>query len=238
MSEPANTHDTPRLAPVVASLCLAAASYGVAFGALGTALGLPVAVVAGISLAVYAGGSQMALLGVLSAGGAPLAGSLAGLVINSRLVAFGAAAAPLLGGRPWRRLAAAYLLTDESATVALIQPTAEARRRAFWVLGLWQWAAWQLATLGGAMLGTAVADPSAIGLDSAFPAAFAILLVPMLRGRPEVAAAAGGVVGALVGAALLPPGLPVLLAMAAGVAAGALAGPSRRTCSAPLPEAA
>jgi predicted branched-subunit amino acid permease len=223
MSETRDTHDTPALGQVVSSLALAVGAYGVAFGALGTALGLPVAVVLGMSLAVYAGGSQMALLGVLATGGAPLAGALGGLAVNSRFVAFGAAAAPLLGGSPARRLLAAYLLTDEAATVALAQPTPALQRRAFWVTGGSLWAVWQLTTAAGAALGGAVADPATVGLDVAFPAAFVVLLAPMLRGRPELAAAVGGAAGALLGALLLPPGLPVLVAMGGGVAAGVLA---------------
>lgn len=209
----------PRTRRAVAGLCAAAGGYGVAFGVLGRAVGLPAAVVIAMSVVVYAGGSQMALLGVLSAGGAPIAGAAGGLVLNSRLLAFGAAAAPLLRGRPAIRLAKAYLLTDEAVAVAMAQRDQPAQQRAFWFAGLSLWATWQAATVLGVVVGGGLADPTAVGLDAALPAAFLVLLVPMLRSSTERRAAAGGAVGALVGLVALPPGLPVLLAMAAGVLA-------------------
>lgn len=217
----------------VATLCVAVAAYGVAFGVLGRAIGLHPALVVAISVLVYAGGSQMALLGVLAAGGAPLAGVASGLVINSRLVAFGAVAAPLMQGGRGRRLLAAYLLTDEVATLATAQPDERAGQRMFWVSGIALWLSWQLSTVVGAAVGGILGDPAAVGLDAAFPAAFLVLLLPLLRGPAERAAAVGGGVGAVVGLLLLPAGLPVLLAMATGLVAALAVGRSGRPARRP-----
>lgn len=214
----------------VATLCVAAGAYGLAFGVLGRAVGLAPALVIAISVLVYAGGSQMALLGVLSAGGAPLAGVASGLVINSRFVAFGAVVAPLMQGGRGRRLLAAYLLTDEVATMATAQPDHRSQQQMFWVTGVALWTTWQLSTALGVALGQVLGDPAAVGLDAAFPAAFMVLLVPLLRGRAERVAAVGGGVGAVIGLQVLPAGLPVLLAMATGLLAAIAVTRNGRLC--------
>ena len=69
----------------------------------------------------------------------------------------------------------------------------------------------------GALVGQAIGDPSALGLDGAFAALFVALLAGQLRDRRRVAAAA---VGAAIAAVLTPftsPGVPIVAATAAAV---------------------
>lgn len=100
-------------------------------------------------------------------------------------------------------------------------------RRAFWATGLSVFVLWNLGTLIGALAGGALGDPSALGLDAAFPAAFLALLAPQLR---RAGAPAAALAGALVAVALVPvvaPGVPILAA-ALGVVPGLLFGARRR----------
>ena len=80
---------------------------------------------------------------------------------------------------------------------------------------------WNLATLGGAIAGSAITDPAELGIDLVFPLAFLALLVPLVRTRVEllVAVASGAI--AYVAARGLPAGLPILLTGVVGSLLGA-----------------
>lgn len=118
-----------------------------------------------------------------------------------------------------RRTVAAQLTIDESTALAISQPDPADREGAFWAGGLSVFLFWNIGTLAGALGGNALGDPSDLGLDAAFPAAFVALIMPSLKHRPGLLAA---VAGALIAAIAIPftePGLPILLAsLGAGVA--------------------
>ena len=67
----------------------------------------------------------------------------------------------------------------------------------------------------GGLIGSAVHDTSAFGLDAMFPAVILALIVPDLRNRMTMRAALAGAGVALIATPFLPAGLPVLLALAA-----------------------
>jgi predicted branched-subunit amino acid permease len=86
----------------VGLVCLADGIVGVSFGAssvarVGSVSGLPWWVPVTLSLLVFAGGSQIAAVGVVLAGGSPLAAVLAGAVLNTRLLPYGFAVADVVG---------------------------------------------------------------------------------------------------------------------------------------------
>ena len=168
---------------------------------------------------VFAGGAQFLAVATIASGGTPLAAVLGGIVLNARHLPYGLAVAPLLRGPLWKRALSSQIVLDESTALALSQPTPELGRLAFYACGCSLFVAWNLGTLVGALAGGAIADPSALGLDAAFPASLVALLAPLLR-RPEMRAAAltGGVV-ALVATPFTAPGIPILLAAAGAVVA-------------------
>lgn len=197
-------------------LGVAVGIYGVSFGVLAVASGLTVWQALGLSSLVFAGASQFAAVGVIAAGGAPLAAVVSGLMLNSRMAAFGLALAPVLRGTFPQRLLAAHLLIDESAAVALAEQEPRHARRAFWLTGASVFVCWNAATVFGAMAGSLLGDPETIGLDAAFPAGFLALMAPLLGTRARKVAALGGMAVALVVLPYAPPGVPILAA-AAGV---------------------
>jgi predicted branched-subunit amino acid permease len=74
---------------------------------------------------------------------------------------------------------------------------------------------WPGGAVIGALIGSAVHDTSAFGLDAMFPAVILALIVPDLRDRMTRRAALAGAAVALAATPFLPAGLPVLLALSA-----------------------
>ncbi|GAA1744663.1 AzlC family ABC transporter permease [Luedemannella helvata] len=203
----------------VLALSVAAGFVGLSFGAIAIASGLPGWAVIAMSAIVFAGGSQFMAVSMLVAGN-PVAAVLGGLLLNARHFPFGMAVADVLGARWRNRLVGSHILIDESVAFALAQPDARLRRQAYWMTGFALFVCWNIGTVAGLLLGNAVGDPAAIGLDAAFPAGLLALILPGLR---EPAARRVAVIGALVAVLatpLLPAGLPVLLSLVGLVAAG------------------
>jgi len=213
---------SPGLLRDVGLVCLADGIVGVSFGATSLGGGLPWWVPVALSLLVFAGGSQIAAVGVVLAGGSPLAAVLAGAVLNTRLLPYGFAVADVLGPtassgavRRWLvRLAGPHVITDESVAFTLRQSDPARRRSAFWACGLALFVIWNLSVLLGVGLGTAVRDTGAFGLDATFPAVMLALALPTLASRPTRVAAGTGAVIAVALTPVLPAGLPLLAALA------------------------
>jgi len=201
------------------SVGLATGLYGLSFGALATAAGLGVVQACLLSTVMFTGGSQFAVVGVLAAGGAPVAGFASAALLGLRNAVYGLQLAPRLRLRGWRRLLAAHVTIDESAAVSAAQDDPVEARRGFWAAGLGVFAFWNAATLAGALLGDALGDPQRWGLDGAAAAAFLGLLWPRLRRRETAAVAAVAALVAVLVLPVAPAGVPVL---AAAAAAGAL----------------
>ena len=203
----------PSTARDIALVVVADVLVGASFGAISVSGGLPWWVPVVLSVVVFAGGAQLAAVGVVLAGGGAAAGVLAGLVLNARLLPFGFAVADVLGERWQTRLLGAHLTTDESTAFALRHEDPVARRAAFWVCGLALFAAWNVAVLAGAFAGRLVSDTGVFGLDAAFPAVLLALVVPSLSsGLTRLAALVGAVV-AVAATPWLSPGVPVLLSL-------------------------
>jgi 4-azaleucine resistance transporter AzlC len=203
---------------------VATGAYGVSFGALGVAAGLDVVQTCAMSLLLFTGASQFALVGVLASGGAPLSGALTALLLGSRNTLYGLRLAPLLGWRGWRRVGGAHLLIDESTAMAVTRDNTAAARVGFVSTGLSVFVLWNLATLAGAIAGTALGDPRTYGLDAAVGGAFLALLWPRLTGALNRTVAVLAVAVALGLVPFTTAGVPVLAAAAVAVLVGVIAG--------------
>jgi predicted branched-subunit amino acid permease len=195
-------------------------AYGVSFGALAAASGLSVAQACALSVLVFTGASQFALVGVLAAGGGAVSATLTALLLGSRNLLYGLRLAPLLGLSGAARAVGAQLVIDESAGMAVSRTARPAVRLAFWSTGLAVYVLWNAATLLGAAGAGALGEPAALGLDAAVPAAFLGLLWPRLRERVNRPVALAAALVALGVGLVAPPGLPVLAAGLVAVAAG------------------
>lgn len=226
------TNLDPGLVRDALAIGAAAAMIGVSYGAISIAQGLPAWLPIVMSLLVFAGGSQFLAVSLLAAG-SPVAAVLGGVLVNIRHLPFGLAVGDAVFGgadsdargaarrrrRLLTRLVGAHVLIDENTAFALAQERPDKRRQAYWLVGLILFVAWNLGTVAGVLLGGAVGDPNAFGLDAAFPAGLLALILPALRDRTTRVAAGCGAVIAVAATPLLPAGLPVLAALF-GVAAG------------------
>jgi predicted branched-subunit amino acid permease len=202
---------------------IAVGAYGVAFGASSVAAGLSVLQTALLSLLAFTGGTQFAVVGVISGGGTLGTALSSGLLLGARNTLYAMRLAPLLQVRGVRRFVAAQGTIDESTAMALARRDRAMSRVAFW----WTFASiylfWNATTLAGAIGARALGDPAKFGLDAVVPAAFLALLAPRLRaGNIERRIAAGAAVIALILIPLTPPGVPVLASSAAVLLGGVL----------------
>ena len=200
---------------------VATGAYGLSYGALGTSAGLSVVQTCALSVLMFSGGSQFALIGVLGGGGPAASGTASAVLLGARNALYGARLAPALGLRGAGRVLGAQLVVDESTAVALgSEPKGiRAAQLGFWATGLAIFVCWNLSTLIGAVLGNQIGDPRDYGLDAAAPAAFLALLAPRLRGGSAWLTALGGAAVAVAVIPLVPAGVPVLLAALVPVAA-------------------
>lgn len=198
----------------IALTCLAVWFIGLSYGAIAVASGLPLWVPAAQSVLVLAGASEFLFVGIVAAGGNPIAAALAGLLVNARHLPYGLAL-PDVTGRGWRRLLGSHVMNDESVVFALAQDDQERKAAAYWACGLGVLLCWPAGAVLGALAGGAIRDTSAFGLDAMFPAVILALIMPALRDRATRRTAAAGAAIALASAPFLPAGLPVLLALGA-----------------------
>jgi predicted branched-subunit amino acid permease len=202
----------------------ATGAYAISFGAISSAAGLSFWQTTALSLLMFTGGSQFALVGVIAGGGSPLAGAATAVMLGSRNALYGLRLAPLLQVGGWRRFATAQLVIDESTAMAIGQDDERTGRFAFFATGLSVFGLWNLGTAAGALGADALQDPSVLGLDAAAAAAFVALLGPRLRGREPWAVAAAAALVAVLAVPLVPAGVPVLVAALVAVAAAYLPG--------------
>jgi predicted branched-subunit amino acid permease len=200
----------------------ATAAYGFSFGALSVASGLTIWQTCVLSLFMFSGGSQFAVVGILASGGvaAGPAAIATSTFLGLRNGIYSLRIAPIVVGPWWKRVAAAQITIDESTAVSLNQTTLHAQRVGFWTTGLAVYVGWNLTTLCGALVGNLLGDVSKLGLDAVAAAAFVGLLWPRLRQLQATVVAA---LAAVVATILIPfsaPGVPVLAAALVAIVVG------------------
>lgn len=185
---------------------------GFAFGVTSAGSGLTLTQTCALSLLVFTGASQFALVGALAAGGSALAAAAGAFFLGARNAFYGLRLSQLLAlPRVVRPLAAQWVI-DETAAVSLAQPTRRSARIGFAVTGLSLYVLWNLTTLLGALGADAIGDTRAWGLDAAGPAVFLALLAPMVKSGTERVVAGLAVLLGLGLLPVLPAGVPVLAA--------------------------
>ena len=199
---------------------LATGAYGVSFGALATTSGLSVTQACAMSLIAFTGASQFAFIGVIAAGGAPLAGAATAILLGSRNLFYGLSLAARLQVRGAAKVVTAHVVIDESTAMAVSRETSHQSRLAFYWTGWTIFILWNLTTFIGALAGTAIGDPKTYGLDAAVGAAFLGLLWPRLDSMTTRLIALIAAAAALGLIPLTAAGMPIVLGGAFAVALG------------------
>ncbi|MFD8913353.1 AzlC family ABC transporter permease [Streptomyces sp. NPDC059575] len=185
---------------------------GFAFGVTSAGSGLGLLQTCVLSLLVFTGASQFALVGALAAGGSPFTAAAGAFFLGVRNAFYGLRLSQVLALPRALRPFAAQWVIDETTAVTLAQRDRHGARLGFTVTGLSLYVLWNLTTLLGALGARAIGDTDAWGLDAAGPAVFLALLAPMLRTTTERAVAGLAVLLGLGLLPVLPAGVPVLVA--------------------------
>jgi len=199
---------------------IASGAYAISFGAISTAAGLSLLQTCALSVLMFTGASQFALVGVIGAGGNAWAGAATAALLGTRNALYGLRLSSILEVSGWRRFAASHFVIDETTAMAIARDQPAHSRFAFWATGFTLFCLWNLGTLIGALATSVFPDPKTLGLDAAPPAAFLALLAPRLRGREPVAIALAAAVIALAFLPFVPAGVPLLIVATAVVLYG------------------
>ncbi|MEN9910501.1 MAG: hypothetical protein RLZZ441_69 [Actinomycetota bacterium] len=197
--------------------------YGISFGALAVASGLDFWQTQVLSLFMFSGGSQFAVIGLAATGAPGLSVITAAGLLGVRNGLYAVRMSSVVGPGFWKRLLAGHWTIDESTAVAIAQTEPRAQRIGFWLTGAAIFVGWNAMTAAGAILGDALGDPRTWGLDAAAAAAFLGLLWPRIQSRQPAAVAAVAAVITVLTVPTAPAGLPVLIAAGAGVVMALLA---------------
>ncbi|MFZ5912070.1 MAG: AzlC family ABC transporter permease [Chloroflexota bacterium] len=205
-------------------ILLGVAPFAMICSVAAVSVGLTPLEAAGMSLIVFAGASQLAVLQLLGQGAPWLVMVLTAWVINLRFTMYSATLAPHLQKEPLPRKAPfAYILSDQAFGVTMSHFANEMPANPPWYFygaAAAVWGAWQAGSVAGALLGALV--PESWGLDFAFPLSFMALMFAALKDRPAVIAALVGGSSAIL-AKGLPYNLGLVLAALLGIGAGVLA---------------
>ena len=211
------------------ALGLGTGVYAISFGALAVAAGLDTWQAQALSLLMFTGASQFALIAVVASGGSAVVAIATSTLIGTRNAFYAVAMAPVLGARGPRRLLAAQATIDESTGMAArYEGDRDSARLAFWATAASIYVLWNLGTLIGALGAGMVEDPNSFGLDAAAPAAFLALVWPRLTTWPMRAVAIVSLVLAVALSPFVGAGLPVLVAGAGGIVVGLALGARAR----------
>ena len=202
-----------------AGIAVYAAAFGLAFGAVAIAAGLSLLQTCVLSVVMFTGASQFALVGIIAVAGSPYAALAAALLLGVRNAFYGVPVAGIVQPRGLGRLLAAHFVIDETTAMAVAQAGNRAARYAFWTTGVGLFTMWNLGTLAGAVIGSSI-NTSALGLDAAAPAIFLALLWPQLSRDRGPAVAAGAVAVALALVTITPAGAPIIAAAGVAIIAG------------------
>ena len=196
--------------------------FGIAFGVAASAKGMAPEISVLMSLAIYAGASQFAVLDLWYAP-LPLATlALTALAVNARHVLLGAALAPWLLQVPFlRRLAALLVLNDANFahTVSALD-RGETDAGILFGSGLVMWIMWIASTAVGALAGSLLGDVSRFGFDAVMVAYFTAVIVGQWKGRSDLLPLAVAATVAIAGTYVLPPGWHIIAGALAGGAVG------------------
>jgi predicted branched-subunit amino acid permease len=210
--------------------------FGLVAGVAAVDAGLSPSAALGMSVVIFAGAAQLAVVDLLRSDTSLVVVVVTGVIINLRMLMYSASIAPYFERHRSRwKAVLAYFLTDQAYAVSIARYEEQADTRArdateteddgttraydlFYLgVGASVWVVWVVATAVGIGLGRGL--PDAWGLEFAVPLVFLALLIPRIKGVPTAAASCVAGLVAL-GAAGLPYELGLPLAAVVGVGVG------------------
>jgi 4-azaleucine resistance transporter AzlC len=195
---------------------------GLTFGVVARQSGLQPLEIAAMSLLVFAGASQFAMVRLFSESAPTLIVIASVLFINLRHALMAASLRSELRELPlFGRLLAAFFLTDEAFAMATGHFRRGGRSLAYYfVFAISLYVLWNVATLAGVLLGDAIGDPRRYGIDFAITATFIGIVVLAIRHRYDIVIA---LVAGLIAGGLALAGASTVAVITAGALAPLIA---------------
>lgn len=184
--------------------------YGAAFGAAGITANFSILQTCLLSLLLFSGASQFAVVGIMGAGGAAISAIATATLLGFRNALYGVQMAPILKVTGIKRILAAQITIDESTAVATLQDNDADRKRGFYLTGVGVYIFWNLFTFLGALGASKIGNPSVWGLDAAVPAAFCGLVWPRLKDKRQLIISSSAIGLALLLTPIAPAGVPII----------------------------
>ena len=210
-----------RLLADSAGIAVSVAGFGFVFGLSAREAGFSPVEAMAMSTIVFAGASQFAAVGYVASGLGWPGIILLTALLNARHLLYSAALRPWLRDVPLpRRAVMAHVLTDEAFALSIshFRRIGRMDERGYWIGAIVAtFIPWNLATLGGVVLGAQIPEPGRLGIDIIFPAAMIGLAVGLIAGRRELVAAVVGAGIAVIVALVSSPSI--------GIVAGGIIGP-------------
>jgi 4-azaleucine resistance transporter AzlC len=198
--------------------------FAVAYAVLARASGYSAIETQLMSLLVFAGSAQLAMVTLYAGGAAAITIVLTALILNLRHILYGLSADRQLDrGEQPRRSIVAFFLTDETYGITTREWQSGRGSAAFMLgTGFGLYVAFAIATLAGVLFGSLIPNIEASGIDFIFPLSFLALLVPLLRSRMQIMVAVIAAVVALVAGQFFNGGVTILLATMTAALTGML----------------
>jgi 4-azaleucine resistance transporter AzlC len=175
-------------------LATAIAAYGVSYGVLATQVHFNLPTTVAMSVFVFSGSAQLVAVAMLAGGAGVASIVLTVVLLNLRNLLYGAALTEgLAPAGKWKWLLA-FGISDEPFVLSSAHFRVKGPDPLYFaiVCGIF-YLAWIVSAAVGALVGNRL-DPQQWGLDLAFPATFAALLVPGLKGKPVIGTALAAIV--------------------------------------------
>jgi 4-azaleucine resistance transporter AzlC len=200
---------------------------GTTFGVVARQSGLDPLEIVAMSVFVFAGASQFAMVQLLAAHAPSPVIVASVLFINLRHLLMATSLRPHLARLALlRRFLGAFVLTDESFAMATGHVRRGGRSVAYYfTFAVALYVLWNVATIVGVVLGGAIGDPRRLGVDFAITATFIGIVVLAVRRPVDIAIA---VVAAMMAGALALVGAPTIAVITAGALAPLIAVVARR----------
>ncbi|EPE99151.1 AzlC family ABC transporter permease [Rhizobium grahamii] len=210
-------------------LVVAVIPIGLVFGAVSATKGLSALEATLMSAFVFAGGSQFVAMDIWTHPASWAGVGFAALLVNIRHVLMSASLGTKMQGfSGLRKYTAMLFLADEIWAIAEFR-AGVARLTPSWFAGIALpfYLAWIGSTLIGASLGAFLGDPTAIGLDFAFPAVFVVLAMGFWKGRETGSVLAASALAAVLVHQFIPGVWYIAAGALAGLAAALWAGKTK-----------
>ena len=161
--------------------------FGMVCGIAAQGQGLSLLEASLMSALVFAGSSQLLVLGQWAHPAPVLAAALTAFAVNLRMALMGPVLAPWLDRvRGWRLWGSLFMMVDQNWALS-VQEMREGRGDAACLFGsgVLLWVSWVLTTIAGHALGAALRPPAGHPVFFAALAVFVAMLVTMWRGRGD-----------------------------------------------------